>query len=294
MYGKVSARAAQMMDEPEVEDFFIRLVQRVVPKSYAQAKAEVVVTKQFLYNFSGDQPRFLARSFGNPGDHNGQMSNGYRWPYGPVAIITPFNFPVEISVLQLMGALFMGNKPVLKVDNKVAIAAEQFIRMLHAAGMPMSDVDFICSDGPVMNELLLRSQPRNTLFTGSQKVAEKLALDLHGKVCLEDAGFDWKILGPDVGDVDYVAWQSDHDAYATIGQKCSAQSILFMHQNWVDAGLEGKLSKLASQRKVSDLTAGPVLTWTTKQILQHVKDVLTIPGSRVAFGGKPLGKLLFL
>ena len=40
---------------------------------------------------------------------------------------------------------------------------------------------------------------------------------------LEDAGFDWKILGPDVGDVDYVAWQSDQDAYAYSGQKCSAQ-----------------------------------------------------------------------
>ena len=36
-----------------------------------------------------------------------------------VAIITPFNFPLEIPVLQLMGALYMGNKPVLKVDSKV-------------------------------------------------------------------------------------------------------------------------------------------------------------------------------
>lgn len=36
-----------------------------------------------------------------------------------VAIITPFNFPLEIPVLQLMGALYMGNKPILKVDSKV-------------------------------------------------------------------------------------------------------------------------------------------------------------------------------
>ena len=53
---------------------------------------------------------------------------------------------------------------------------------------------------------------------------------------LEDAGFDWKLLGPDVSDVDYVAWQSDQDAYACSGQKCSAQSILFMHENWAKAG----------------------------------------------------------
>ena len=53
-----------------------------------------------------------------PGDHYGQTSRGYRWPYGPVALITPFNFPLEIPALQLMGALYMGNKPLLHVDHR--------------------------------------------------------------------------------------------------------------------------------------------------------------------------------
>ena len=78
------------------------------------------MTAAFLNNFGSDNVRFLARSFGVPGDHVGQQSNGHRWPYGPVAIIAPFNFPLEIPVLQLMGALFMGNKPVLKPAEKVS------------------------------------------------------------------------------------------------------------------------------------------------------------------------------
>ena len=45
--------------------------------------------------------RFLARSFGVPGDHAGQVSTGYRWPFGPVGLITPFNFPLEIPALQV-------------------------------------------------------------------------------------------------------------------------------------------------------------------------------------------------
>jgi hypothetical protein len=49
----------------------------------------------------------------------GQTSHGMRWPYGPVALITPFNFPLEIPALQLMGALFMGNKPLVHVDHRV-------------------------------------------------------------------------------------------------------------------------------------------------------------------------------
>ncbi len=54
------------------------------------------------------------------GDHAGQMSHGMRWPWGPVALVTPFNFPLEIPALQLMGALFMGNKPLVHVDHRWA------------------------------------------------------------------------------------------------------------------------------------------------------------------------------
>ncbi|KAM3567986.1 hypothetical protein VYU27_009880, partial [Nannochloropsis oceanica] len=110
LYGDISAKAAQALRDPAVEHFFARLIQRVAPKHYAQAKAEVTISRVFLENFSGDQVRFLARSFGVPGDHTGQVSNGYRFPYGPVAIVSPFNFPLEIPLLQIMGALFMGNK----------------------------------------------------------------------------------------------------------------------------------------------------------------------------------------
>ena len=46
-------------------------------------------------------------------------------------------------------------------------------------------------------------------FTGSSKVAEHLMQVTQGKLRIEDAGFDWKLLGPDVTDVDYVAYQCD-------------------------------------------------------------------------------------
>eukprot|EP00899_Mesostigma_viride_P004918 jgi/Mesvir1/14427/Mv09564-RA.1 len=156
MYGDVSARAAASMRDEKVADFFARLIQRVSPKSYAQAMGEVKVTRLFLENFSGDQVRFMARSQGVSGDHVGQQSVSYRWPYGPVAVIAPFNFPLEIPALQMMGALYMGNKPLVKCDSKVSTVLEQFVRLLHACGMPKGDADVIHADGPPMNELLMR------------------------------------------------------------------------------------------------------------------------------------------
>ncbi|KNA23795.1 hypothetical protein SOVF_021270 [Spinacia oleracea] len=288
LYGVISKKAAEMLSKDEVAEFFARLIQRVSPKSFAQAMVEVSVTKKFLENFSGDQVRFLARSFAVPGDHLGQQSHGYRWPYGPVAIITPFNFPLEIPLLQLMGALYMGNKPLLKVDSKVSIVMEQMLRLLHSCGLPLEDVDFINSDGKTMNKVLMEANPRMTLFTGSSRVAEKLAEDLKGRVKLEDAGFDWKILGPDVHEVDYTAWVCDQDAYACSGQKCSAQSILFMHENWSATPLISKMKDLAARRKLENLTIGPVLTVTTDAMLEHVDNLLKIPGSKILFGGEAL------
>ncbi|CDP14844.1 unnamed protein product [Coffea canephora] len=288
MLGDISAKAAHLLSLPKISDFFTKLIQRVSPKSYQQAYGEVYVTQKFLENFSGDQVRFLARSFAVPGNHLGQQSHGFRWPYGPVAIITPFNFPLEIPVLQLMGALYMGNKPVLKVDSKVSIVMEKMLRLLHECGLPREDVDFINCDGNTMTKLLLEAKPRMTLFTGSSRVAEKLAVDLKGRIKLEDAGFDWKILGPDVQEVDYVAWVCDHDAYACSGQKCSAQSILFMHENWGRSPLLDTIKKHAARRELDDLTVGPVLTVNTEALLLHKNKLLKIPGSKLLFGGKAL------
>lgn len=159
-YGAISARAAGMLDTPAVAHHFARCIQRVMPKSYVEAMKEVTVTRDFLYNFSGDGVRFLARGFSSPGNHMGQTATGTRWPYGPVAIISPFNFPLEIPALQMMGALYMGNKPLIKNAEKTSMVLEQFIRLLVAAGMPASDVDMIHCSGSVASELLRRAPVR--------------------------------------------------------------------------------------------------------------------------------------
>lgn len=85
-----------------------------------------------------------------------------------------------------------------------------------------------------------------------------------------------------------MAWQCDEDAYATSGQKCSAQSILFAHKNWIDAGILEKIRQNASKRTLDDLTVGPTLTVTTHAILDHIEKLLNIPGAHVLFGGEEI------
>lgn len=288
MYGEIFHQAGHELSRPEVMDYFAWLIARVMPKSFYQAYYEVKVTADFLKNFGGDNCRFNAGGIHVSGDHAGQESRGYRWPFGPVAIVAPFNFPLEIPGLQLGGALMMGNKPTLKCASTTSVVMEQFVRMLIHCGMPASDVDLIHCGGRAMGDLLKKAPFRVTQFTGSSGVAEDLAKELRGKIRVEDAGFDWKIFGPDVIDVDYVAWQADQDAYACSGQKCSAQSICFIHENWMKVGIVEKMAQNASRRKLDDLSIGPVLSHTTDDMLTHMKRLLEIPGAYVAFGGKEL------
>ncbi len=84
LYGDVSTKAAAELLKPATADFFAKLIQRVAPKSYAQAMMEVTVTARFLENFGGDSV-IPAASFpsapcpfpagidcGNNADHCGQ------------------------------------------------------------------------------------------------------------------------------------------------------------------------------------------------------------------------------
>ena len=108
----------------------------------------------------------------------------------------------------------------------------------------------------------------------------------------------------------YIAWVADQDAYACSGQKCSAQSICFIHENWMrrhpsgrkhmdsmggsrggdiaGENLVDRMAELASHRKLSDLSIGPVLSHSTPEIQAHMDRLLSIDGAYLAFGGNEL------
>jgi 1-pyrroline-5-carboxylate dehydrogenase len=48
MYGDIFFRIAAEMRKPEIQDYFAKLTQRVMPKSFPQVTAEVVVTRKFF------------------------------------------------------------------------------------------------------------------------------------------------------------------------------------------------------------------------------------------------------
>jgi 1-pyrroline-5-carboxylate dehydrogenase len=276
MLGDICFKTAHSLHISENEERIVNEIISVTGKTEDQAYGELRVTRKFLENFSGDQVRFLAKGFNTPGDHFGQLSNGFRFPYGAVSVISPFNFPLEIPLLQLMGALFMGNKPVLKVDSRVSLVMDSMLKIMHENGLSRWDVDFIHCEGNVMEELLKRGNVRMTQFTGSSRIVERLSRELNGKVKIEGGGFDWKIIGKREGLNENLIYDiSTKDAYSFSGQKCSAQSLLFIDESWDLNKFKDNLRSRAYEE-----TIGPVITLSSKEMIDHVNKLLEIEGFR--------------
>ncbi len=288
LYGELCMKLAHALGTKEIADYFAHLIYLTVGKSLTQCVGEVTVTRRFLENFAGDQVRYLANGMSSPGDRPGQQSHDYRFPYGPVVIVYPFNFPIEIPVLQMMGALFMGNSVIIKGDSKVSVVLQEFIRLALSLGLPPYDVALVHADRGPMERFITDNADtiRMLQFTGSSRAAKTLTQIMGGRIKVEDAGFDPKIYGPDFRKeyLDFVAAVADNDAYAASGQKCSATSISFVHENWY-ADLMPKLHELADKRDFGINTIGPVLTWTTKRMLDHCDALLEIPGAKLCWGG---------
>lgn len=75
------------------------------------------------------------------------------------------------------------------------------MRFLQYCGMPLTDIELLHSDRTTANEVISDSYKQDAmrilLFTGSSEAARHITNIVGGRVRLEDAGFDWKILGPD-------------------------------------------------------------------------------------------------
>lgn len=63
---------------------------------------------------------------------------------------------------------------------------------------------------------------------------------------------------------------------------------MFMHRNWRKTNVLETMESQASKRSLENLTLGPVITWTTKAIQEHVDKVLALDGVELLFGGEPL------
>ncbi len=205
-------------------------------------------------------------------------------PLGPVACISPWNFPLAIFTGQVAAALAAGNPVLAKPAEETPLIAAQAMRALHAAGVPHAALHLLPGDGRVGARLVADARVRGVLFTGSTEVARLIQrtlaerLDPDGRpipLIAETGGQNAMIVDssalPEQVVLDVLA-----SAFDSAGQRCSALRVLCVQEDAAERVREmllGALAELAignPDRLATDI--GPVITAEARDgILAHIE-----------------------
>lgn len=178
---------------------------------------------------------------------SGQLSYAKRTPLGVIGVISPFNFPLILSIRAVAPALAAGNAVVLKPDPRTPVSGGFIIaRALEEAGLPEGLLHVIPGHGDAGEALCTDPHIRMIAFTGSTEVGRRVG-ELAGrhlkKVMLELGGKNPLIITDDV-DLDLAASNVAWGAWFHQGQICMASGRIIVHES-IAEGLIARLVEKA-------------------------------------------------
>ncbi|WP_436788921.1 aldehyde dehydrogenase family protein [Yinghuangia sp. YIM S10712] len=257
-------------------------------KPLAEAAGEVRSVAAWLTYYADlDIPREVIR------DDKRGFAEVVRRPIGPVAAITPWNYPLTLAFWKLAPALRAGNTVVLKPSPYTPLSTLLVGAILRDV-LPPGVVNTVSGGDRLGAWMTAHPLARKISFTGSvetgKRVAAAAAPDLK-RLTLELGGNDAAIVLDDA-DIPAIADKLFWGAFANNGQVCSAVKRVYvprpLHDDLVDA-----LAERAASVRVGDGTAdgvrlGPV---NNRPQFERVSDLVTdalAHGATAAAGGHPL------
>lgn len=220
-------------------------------------------------------------------------------PFGVWAVISPFNFPMALAVNPASAALIMGNTVVWKYSSDTPLTGIKVTETFLDAGVPAGVLNYVTGGGSSVGaELIDNPGVDGITFTGSYDVGYKMVYKKFAKgfpkpVIVEMGGKNPAIVMP-TSDLDQAAMGTARAAFGMDGQKCSACSRVYVHEDVRDAFIE-KLVATSKQLAVvgdpRDRNAfmGPVVNSSAyedfKRFAEKAKDGEILLGGNVVTDG---------
>lgn len=188
----------------------------------------------------------------------GKLSFCRRMPLGVVGVISPFNFPMYLSMRAIAPALAVGNAVVLKPDPRTSISGGLMLaQLMKAAGLPDGVFHVVPGGVEAGEAMCVHPKVGMIQFTGSTAVGRKIGALAGGhlkKLSLELGGKNSLIILDDA-DLDLAASNAAWGAFLHQGQICMASGRILVHESIHDAVAE-RLAAKASGLPVGDPSAG--------------------------------------
>lgn len=182
-----------------------------------------------------------------PAQSAGSLQFTLRQPLGPVAVISPWNFPIAIPLWKIAPALAYGNTVAWKPAETASLTATRLTEVFAEAGIPEGVFNLVLGKGAHTGSALIdHAAIRAITFTGSNAVGMGIAehaarRDI--KYQLEMGGKNAALVLADA-DLDQAARLVASGAMRYAGQKCTATSRAIVATEVSDAFLARLTSEL--------------------------------------------------
>ncbi|MFZ2950547.1 MAG: L-glutamate gamma-semialdehyde dehydrogenase, partial [Desulfuromonadaceae bacterium] len=224
-----------------------------IGKQWDQAYADVTEAIDFLEYYAREMIRY-----GEPqriGNAPGEINHYFYEPRGVAAIISPWNFPLAISLGMAAAAIVTGNTVLFKPSNITGIIGWNLVEIFREAGLPAGVFNYIPGKGSVIGDYMVDHPDVSLIaFTGSVETGLRI-IDRAAKVytgqtnvkkIISEMGGKNAIIIDDDADLDEAVPHVLYSAFGFQGQKCSACSRVIV----LDAVYDRFVDRLVKAAKV--------------------------------------------
>src|SRR4051812_8536898 len=221
--GRIIGRAHAIMKSRV--DTIAEALCREEGKTFGEARGEVLKGLNLLEFYAGEGFRQHGKTL--PSETRANLTFTLRQPVGPVALITPWNFPFAIPVWKTAPALVAGCTAVLKPASLTPICTHMIADAFQEAGLPPGVLNVLTGPGSAVGDVLVDDpRIRAISFTGSNEIGTRLyqRAAARGVRVTAEMGGKNPVVVLDDADLDLAAEGIIQGAFGSTGQRCTATS----------------------------------------------------------------------
>ncbi len=216
----------------------------------------------------------------------------HRKPFGVVAAIAPWNWPLLIAIWQIIPSIRAGNTVVIKPSEYTTIGTLELVRVIGEL-LPAGVINTVSGPGEVGSWLVADPGIDKIMFTGSSNTGAKIAAAAARNMVpttMELGGNDAAIVLPGA-DPKAMAMGLFWGAFINMGQTCAAAKRLYVHESLFDQTVEA-LKELAMAMPMGNgmdegMVMGPIQNRMQYDKVVDLVESAKQAGATIVCGGKP-------
>jgi len=291
-------RAYELLKERAEE--FAKVLVLEVGKTIREARTEVMRAQQTLLLSAEEAKRIYGETIPYDAVPNGATKRGFfiRVPAGIVAAITPFNFPLNLTMHKVAPALAAGNAVVVKPSERTPLSVAMLTELLYEAGVPKRALSTVYGFAEVGKALTTDERVRVVSFTGSRKVGDVIARQVGIKKLVLELGSNSALIVDKSADLKRAAQKAVQGGFALAGQVCISVQRVFAHEEIFDEFVRlvvEEVKKLKVGDPMDETTdVGPMISPQDVERIKLWIEEAVKDGAKVVYGGKPLSETAFM